>query len=71
MQAGGAAVQNAGVAPAADEILRSAGWQDAPQGNPAPQAPQPGAQGGEIPPMQGPGEGMQQGIETPDMDAQV
>ena len=34
-------------------------------------SPQPDAQGAEIPPMNGPGEGMQQGIETPDMDAQV
>ena len=33
--------------------------------------PQPDAQGAEIPPMNGPGEGMQQGIETPDMDAKV
>lgn len=69
MQAGGVAVSSPMIAPAADEILRSAGWKDAtpdqPMGN-LPPGQQPPAQ--QVPPPVGPqaGEqvGMQQGIET-------
>ena len=70
MQAGGAAVQNAGVARQRTRFYQPQDGRTLPQEIPFSSAPQPDA-GGEIPPMNGPGEGMQQGIETPDMDAQV
>jgi len=71
IQAGGVVTQTPFVAPAADEILKSAGWVD--------KTPDPGMNqlGGPpvqqqvvqpIPPMQGPREGMHQGIETQRID---
>jgi len=70
IQAGGAVTQTPFIAPAADEILKSNGWVDqTPQvgidklsGPPVQQLP------AEMPQMQGPHEGMQQGIETPVID---
>ena len=64
MQAGGVAVQNPRIAPAGDEILRSAGWQDAtPQQPIAGIAPEQAMQVGAMPPSAGAGK--QAGIETP------
>jgi len=67
LQAGGVATSTPQIAPAGDEILRSAGWTDA---TPDPSMAQLGgppvqAEPVQMPPMQGPHEGMQTGIETP------
>lgn len=80
-QAGGTAVTNPEIAPAADEILRSAGWQDALQAT----AAQPESVGAPVVPAapentlpdlkavepQTGMVGMQQGIETAALDAKV
>lgn len=84
-QAGGVAVTNPEITPAADEVLRSAGWQDAHPGQPP--AGTGGWPGAPIPPAAPPPNGMppapaavepqtgmvgmQQGIETPALDATV
>lgn len=71
MQAGGVAVQSPDVAPAGDEILRSAGWRDATPNetnaqavgeNPQPMATTPDVQ--EMPESGGAGVGMHQGMRT-------
>lgn len=80
MQAGGVVMTNPHIAPIGDEILRSSGWQDATpddssssvaQGLGAQQQPMPPTVNGgqaQIPPMQGPQQGeqvgMNQGMET-------
>lgn len=85
-QAGGVAVTNPEIAPAADEILRSAGWKDATPGQP-PVDPGTGSPGAPMPPTApqpngmppGPAPiqpqtgmaGMNQGIETPALEAVV
>lgn len=61
MQAAGVAAQNPTIAPAGDQILRSAGWQDAPE-----PAPQPESAQMPTPPTAGAGEA--QGIQTPQID---
>ncbi len=63
MEAAGVAVTNAHIAPAGDEILRSAGWQDATPQTQTPVAP-PQAQPN-IQPPQSPHHGQRAGIETP------
>ena len=70
MQAGGVAASSPAVAAAGDEILRSSGWQDA-----TPQQQTPSGGGGEqVPPPQAPAPGagrqvgMQQGMQTPQLE---
>ena len=77
-QAGGVAATSPQIAPAADEILQSAGWQDmTPQDNlttdmrgaqPGGQVPQGYPDGRPLGPQAGTRAGMEQGIETPAMD---
>jgi hypothetical protein len=74
LQAGGAAVTSPHVAPAADEILKSSGFKDATPDPSIAQLGGPPVQTEQIQapqPMQGPRAGMQQGIETPELDAAV
>jgi len=70
IQAGGVVTQTPFIAPAADEILKSNGWVDKTTNPGIDQLGGPPVQQQQIamPPMRGPDEGLQQGIETPVID---
>jgi len=70
IQAGGVVTQTPFIAPAADEILKSSGWVDKTPNPGIDQLGGPPVQQQQIamPPMRGPDEGMQQGIETARID---
>ena len=70
IQAGGVVTQTPFIAPAADEILKSNGWVDKTPNPGIDQLGGPPVQQQQIamPPMRGPDEGVQQGIETPVID---
>jgi hypothetical protein len=74
LQAGGTVTQSPYIAPAGDEILRSAGWTDKTPDPSIAQLGGPPVQDGgmqmpeQIQPMQTPGQGMQAGIETAEIE---
>lgn len=69
-QAAGIVVQNSGIMPVADEILASAGFQDATpdEGIPNQQAPVENSPVQNLPEPQSPFVGVREGIETPELD---
>lgn len=67
LQAGGVAATSPHIAPAADEILKSSGWVDATPNPSMAELSGPAVQQ-DVPMQMGPQEGMQAGIETPNIE---